>query len=59
MSQLIGFYFELLWRDYFYYVHLQYGDRIFTENGLGNGHSSMITQHLSKHGCKVKQAILN
>lgn len=32
-------YFELLWRDYFYYVHLQYGDRIFSENGLGNGHS--------------------
>lgn len=32
-------YFELLWRDYFYYAHLQHGDRIFTENGLGNRHS--------------------
>lgn len=27
-------YFELLWRDYFYFVHMKYGNQIFLECGL-------------------------
>jgi len=30
--------FELLWRDYFYYLHLLHGDRFFYEDGIKSRH---------------------
>jgi deoxyribodipyrimidine photo-lyase len=29
-------YFELLWRDYFHFVHVKFGDHIFSQRGLFN-----------------------
>jgi deoxyribodipyrimidine photo-lyase len=36
-------YFELLWRDYFYFVHKKYDNRIFNQEGLSQYH------HISPH----------
>lgn len=35
--------FELLWRDYFRFLHLQYGARLYRKNGLTKEHGSRKT----------------
>lgn len=38
-------YFELLWRDYFYFVHKKYDNRIFNQEGLTQYHHISPNQH--------------
>jgi deoxyribodipyrimidine photo-lyase len=41
-------YFELLWRDYFYFVHLKYGNLIFNQAGLTQYHHTTQNPHYIK-----------
>lgn len=38
-------YFELLWRDYFYFVHKKYDNRIFNQEGLAQYHHTSHKPH--------------
>lgn len=38
-------YFELLWRDYFYFVHKKYDNRIFNQEGLAQYHNTSHKPH--------------
>jgi deoxyribodipyrimidine photo-lyase len=38
-------YFELLWRDYFYFVHKKYDNRIFNQEGLTQYHHTSHNPH--------------
>ena len=38
-------YFELLWRDYFYFTHKKYNNRIFNQEGLSQSHHISPNQY--------------
>lgn len=39
-------YFELLWRDYFYFIHMKYGHHIFSKDGLFGKHESRYDAYM-------------